>query len=324
MDFHKYDLSLTLDKVAVTHKYFKGPVNGVLTLREEGNLPQLAGNLLLANTTVNIPGIPTLSSNNSGLDMGLNVELVVGEKVRLYNPMLYDVWVDGKVNINGSLQRPDISGKIESLRGTLNYLRTQFRIDEANVAFTQFRSFEPVINLKASTRLEQTSVILLVNGPATAMNVKLTSEPQMTQQEILSLLTLRSKFSERQTSGKRDTSLGRDELVGMLDAGLQLQFFAEVEGMLRNSLGVDEFRLQRGASIDPLFSQDRTDADQDQYRVQIGKYITDRLMLSYTTGVKSSERSYGARYDITRRISLTADVDEFNRLRIGAGMRFKF
>lgn len=324
MAVHNYDMSLVLDKIALTHKYFKGPVNGQLTLREKKNMPHVSGKLLLANTTINIPVAPTASSSASNTDMGMDVELIVGDKVRLYNPMLYDVWVEGKVKFDGSLQEPDISGKIESVRGTLNYLRTQFRIDEATVAFTQFRSFEPVIALKASTRLEQTDVSLAVTGPVTAMDVKLTSDPQMSQQEVLSLLTLRNKFYERQASGKRDTSLGRDELVGMLDAGLQLQFFAEVEGMFRNSLGVDEFRLLRGESGDPLFTSDRTTTDPDQYRIEIGKYVSDRLMLSYSTGVNSSEKSYGARYDVTKQMSLTADIDEFDRLRLGVGMRFRF
>ncbi|MDF2501404.1 MAG: hypothetical protein K0Q77_2118 [Anaerosporomusa subterranea] len=324
MALHDYDMSLMLDKVSLTHKYFKGPVNGMLTLSEKANMPHFAGKLLLANTTVNVPVVPLTSSANTTFDMGMDVELVVGEKVRLYNPVLYDVWVEGKVHFNGSLQQPDVSGKIESLRGTLNYLRTQFQINEATVAFTQFRSFEPVINLKASTRLEQTDVNLAVNGPVTAMNLKLTSDPQMSQQEILSLLTLREKFSERQASGKRDTSLGRDELVSMLDAGLQLQFFAEVEDMFRNSLGVDEFRVFRGSSSNPLFTSDQTITDQDQYKIEIGKYFTDRLLLRYTTGVNSSERSYGARYDITKSMSLTADVDEFKELQVGIGMRFRF
>ena len=255
--------------------------------------------------------------------MGMDVELVVGDRVRLYNPVLYDAWVEGKVHFGGSLRYPDVSGKIESIRGTLNYLRTQFRINEATVAFTQFRSFEPVINLQASTRLEQTDVSLAVSGPVSAMDLRLTSDPSMSQQEILSLLTLRERFSERQASGKRDTSLGRDELVSLMESGLQMQFFAEIEDMFRDRLGVDEFRVFRGAT-NTLFSSDRYVADPDQYKIEIGKYVTDNLLLRYTTGVDSSERNYGIRYDITRNISLGADIDEFNELQVGIGMKFRF
>lgn len=324
MALHDYAMALTLDQVSLTHKYFQGPLNGSLTLTEKNNRPHLAGKLLVANSTVNVPLVPLGSTATAGFDMSMDVELAAGEKVRLYDPMLYDVWVAGKVHFDGSLRYPDVSGKFEALRGTLNYLRTRFQINEATVAFTQFRSFEPVINLRASTRLEQTDVSLAVTGPVTAMDLKLTSNPAMSQQEILSLLTLREKFTERQAAGKRDTSLGRDELVGMLDTGLQMRFFSEIEDMFRNSLGVDEFRVFRGESTDSLFASDRAPTDQDQYKITIGKYFTDRLLLRYTTGVESGERSYGARYDITNNMSLTADVDEFDELQLGIGMRFRF
>ncbi|MDU4960920.1 MAG: translocation/assembly module TamB domain-containing protein [Sporomusaceae bacterium] len=324
MALHDYNLALSLDQVALTHKYFKGPLNGNLTLSERNGRPHLAGSLLIANSTLNVPLLALAPNADTNFDLGLDVELAVGDKVRLYDPMLYDVWVTGKVHFDGSLRYPDASGKFESLRGTLNYLQTRFRINEASVAFTQFRSLEPVINLNASARLQRTNVNLAVTGPVTAMDLRLTSDPAMSQQEILSLLTLREKFTERQASGKRDTSLGRDELVGMLDTGLQLRFFSEIEDMFRNSLGVDEFRVFRGESSDSLFLSDRTTTDQDQYKIEIGKYVNDRLLLRYTTGIESSERTYGARYDLSRSISLSADIDEFNEWQLGIGMRFRF
>jgi hypothetical protein len=68
----------------------------------------------------------------------------------------------------------------------------------------------------------------------------------------MSLLTLRSRYADRQSmaGGSRDSGLGRDELLSLLDAGLQMTFVAEAESAFRNSFGLDEFRLARWQGAD--------------------------------------------------------------------------
>lgn len=318
---HDYNMKLALNKIVLTHKYFQGPLQGELDLTEVDNKPHFSGKLLLEKDTVNIPPI-TSTGKAPAVDIGLDVEVTAGDKVRLLNPMLYDIWVTGRVHFGGSLEEPDVTGRITALRGSLNYLRTQFTISEASAAFTQYHSFEPVLALKASTRLEQTTVNLDVSGPVSELAVRLTSNPAMSQQEILSLLTLRSRYFERQKSGETGSDgLGRDELVSMLDAGLQMQFIAEVESMFRGGLGLDEFKLFRDTGEVPEGEMEDT---RESYKVTFGKYVSDRLLLNYTTGVDSSIHRYGARYDLTRSISLTADVDEFHQEEYGVMMRFNF
>ena len=211
--------------------------------------------------------------------------------------------------------------------------------------FTQFASFLPVIRLTADTKLEYTRVNLAVNGPANAIEIHLSSEPAMSQQQIMSLLTLRSRYADRQSmaGGSRDTGLGRDELLSLLDAGLQMTFVAEAESAFRNSFGLDEFRLVRstltsetstkttggtasgGAAAGTVTSSSSAASDDRQvYNVQIGKYITDRLYLSYTVGLDHQATSAYLRYDLSRRMSVTGAIDEYNRRRLGVEARFTF
>ncbi len=333
-----YRLLLVLNKLGVNHKYFKGPLEGTLTLDASGGKPVLAGRLVFDNTTINVPLVPEFAS--SGLDIGLDLEVVAASRVRLFNPYLYDLLVEGKARFTGTTLAPEASGHFAVDRGSVNYLRTKFTVDSGRADFTQFGSLMPVVRMTANTRLEYTTVKLAVSGPLDAMDFRLSSEPAMSQQQILSLLTLRSRYFDRQGTegGGADTGLGRDELLNLLDAGLQIAFVAEAESAFRNAFGLDEFRLVRSTLAADGTSQSTNNVvpgrsttsgrasalDREVYNIEIGKYVSDRLFISYTMGLDHKETSAYMRYDITRRLSVTGAVDELNRKRVGVEARFNF
>jgi translocation and assembly module TamB len=330
-----YRLLLVLDKLGVNHKYFKGPLDGTLTLDASGGKPVLAGRMIFDNTTLNVPLVPEFAS--SGLNIGLDLEIVAAKRVRLFNPYFYDLLVEGKARFTGSTLSPQASGHFSVVRGSVNYLRTKFKVDSGSADFTQFASLMPVIRMTADTKLEYTTVKLAVSGPLNAMDFRLSSEPAMSQQQILSLLTLRSRYYDKQGAGGggTDTGLGRDELLSLLDAGLQIAFVAEAESAFRNTFGLDEFRLVRTTlAADGTSRNDKgvtsgskstaSTLDREVYNIEIGKYVSDRLFISYTMGLDHKETSAYIRYDFTRRFSVTGAIDEFNRKRVGVEARFTF
>ncbi|SMC38544.1 translocation/assembly module TamB domain-containing protein [Sporomusa malonica] len=320
-----YNITLTLARLGVNHKYFDGPLEGVLSLTSQNGKPHLYGKLMVANATVNIPAVP--DSGEIDFDAGLDVEFVIGDKVRMYNPYLYDFRTAGKVKFSGTLQKPEASGRIEALRGTVKYLTNRFTIVSGSAEFTQYRSIEPIIKLQAEAKLERTTINLAINGPATAMELKLTSEPAMSQQEIMSLLTLRGGYFSKSNSSGHDSSLGRDELVSLLDAGLQMRFIAEVESTLQDTLGVDEFRLVRSSIFDTSTRGTRSNEADSQfqgYNIEIGKYLTDKFLLSYTMGLDQHNNSIGFRYDITRNIGIGGSFGGTTKSLLTVETRFAF
>lgn len=323
-----YNISLVLDKPVIRSKYFSGAVDGSLSIHQGKDKPKLTGKLLFANNIIDIPALPDMEP--SQMDMDLDVDIQVGKNVRFYNPYLYDILAVGRVKVGGSLMEPDVAGRIAAIRGTVSYLRTQFKVEEGSVEFRQFSSFEPVIKLRAQTRLQQTLVHLDIDGPVGTMEFKLTSEPAMNQQEILSLLTLRSRYFDKQNNG--DNGLGRDELMSALDAGLQMRFISELEGNVRNALGLDEFRFVRDttSSIVKKSNSNKDESstiNEEVYNLEMSKYLTDKLLVSYVMGVDHNKSEVSFRYGLNRHISLTGSIGSIDKEKttwIGAEARYRF
>ena len=321
-----YDLSLLLNKPEITSKYFTGAIDGNLKFTDKGSKPTLSGKLLFENDTINIPAIPDMAA--SDLDIGLAVDMQVGKKVRFYNPNLYDILAEGRVNFSGSTLDPDFSGHIVAVRGSVNYLRTEFKVNEASVEFKSYASFQPIVTLSAQTRIQQITVNLNVNGPVNAMQFNLTADPTMSQQEIISLLTLRSAYIDKQNNGTSG-GIGRDEISSILSAGLQMQFMGQIEGSFRNALGLDEFRLVKDTTsqiVKKSYSDhdESTAVSQEVYNIEMSKSLTDKLLLSYTMGIDHNKNDLALTYTVNRHINLTASIDEQKNTWFGFESRYRF
>ena len=289
-------------------------------------MPTLSGKLLFENDVIDIPTIPDMVASN--LKIGLDIEMTVGKKVRFYNPYLYDILAEGQVNFAGNTQDPDFSGHIVALRGSVNYLRTQFTIKEASVEFKKYASFQPIVKLIAQTNIQQIAINLKVDGPVNALQLNLTTEPAMNQQEIISLLTLRSRYLDKQNNGNSG-GLGRDEVFGVIGAGLQLQFIGDVEDKFRSALGLDSFRLVKDttSTIVKKSYNDRQESatvSQEVYNIEMSKYLTDKLLLSYTMGLDYSKSNLALSYTLSKHTNLTAAVDEQKRTWVGFETRYRF
>ena len=126
-----------------------------------------------------------------------------------------------------------------------------------------------------------------------------------------------------------NNGLGKDEMMGILDAGLQMRFISELESNVRNALGLDEFRLVRDTSSDIVKKryndkEEATTVNREVYKLEMGKYLTDKLMVNYTMGIDYTKHEIGLRYEMNPQVSVTASIDDQHRTWFGLETRFRF
>jgi len=313
LELSNYNFDIKADNLDVRSSFFTGPLNAEFKFSETElprrdsrmrvrNLPKLSGHLDLEHCLFSVPTIP--DSDEPLPTILLDVDVTLGEKVHFYSSRLYDMYLTGAAHFGRTTTHPRPSGSISVKRGgTITYLQTVFDIREGEVHFNQDDSFMPTVHFAADTKLTRTKIYLSADGPLGKKGVtfKLTSSPEMSETEIIQLLTFRSSYDK---GNKNFTA------ADALEIGLQLSVLAEIEDTVKRTLGLDKFMFSRGSgsAFDSFSSTVEDNRKENEFNVSIGKYVSDKVMLRYTQGINGDMVTrYGVQYDINDNIGVTVE-----------------
>lgn len=310
-----YGLKFTGTKLDIVSDFYKGPLTFDVNVSEgvfyKQFLPKVSGRVFIEDATISIPSVP--ESEGELPEFIVDLALDLGKKVRFYSPYVGDLRLDGSAHFGGTTKYPNSSGHIAVSRGKVYYLKTPFTVRRGALIFNNAGSFLPSADFFADTKLDRTKVWLSINGPIDQMKLRLRSVPEMRQSDIIKLLTFKTA-----PKGNGDQAL---DYSSVAEIGLQMAFLSELEGQIRNFLNLDEFSVSR----DWDSKKNGDNFSKEGYNIEVGKYISEKVMLKYIQGVAgSTKRRYGVQYDFNDRISATVLHDEYNAYRFGLEARFGF
>lgn len=317
-----YNFNLDLNNLDVISDYYTGHLVGNLQLNEEEfhgrKIPKLTTNLNFNDIEVSMPPLPE-TTDTPLPEMLLDINITLGNNVHAYDALLYDLYVEGAFNIKGTTIHPKASGSLNVNKGTINVLKTIFNIEVGNIVFNQVDSFFPTIDFLAMTRLDRTKIFASLQGPLDKqLEPRLFSEPAMNDAEIIKLLAFRTNYKEG-NSGE----ITEDDILSLATVGLQMSFLNEIEGTLRNVLDLDEFRISRDSLSDS--AKKRFDMDDDEaYSIQIGKYLSDKVMLRYTKGINYDLNRLGLQYYLNDNVGIITEVEDDGVYNVKLEMQWKF
>lgn len=320
-----YAADLTADGLEVVSTAYKGPITGAFHIENSeiadptGKLfyrPKLSGHLDFDKCEISIPMIP--DSDDELPDVLLDVDVTAGEDVHFYRSSLYDMYITGAAHFGGSTLYPVPTGEFHVKRGgTVTYLKNVFKIREGIATFDQVANFLPNIRFLADTKVGSTSIYLLLDGHLNNdMEVKLTSNPEYSQTEIITMLTLRSSYR------RGETNLDMNDIFNI---GLQMTVLSELEDQMRSLLWLDTFRISRGSGsvIEQQSHGDSGDDDDNVYNIEMGKRIGSRTQVHYVRGIGDNTQRYGFQYDLSDAIGFTVDHENGDTI-VGVEARYKF
>ena len=318
-----YNFTLVADALDIRSVVFKGPLNAEFNVKEEKifnrTFPKLSGNIDLDKCTITIPTLP--DSEEPLPTILLDVSVNLGDKVHFYSSRLYDMFLTGNVKLERSTTHPKTSGIVSVKRGgTVTYIQTTFDIREGEAHFNQMDSFFPTLHFNADAVVSNVKVFLTIDGAMDGVKkipkINLTSNPEMSETEIMQLLTLRDAYG-RSTSNMTATDI--------LAIGLQMSILGDIEDSVRRSIGLDRFRLNTGSgSALETYSSAAEKNEDAEFNIFIGKYISDKVMLRYTQGINGEHvKRYGLQYDFNDNLGVTVEREE-NEYIFSLEARYKF
>ena len=315
-----YSLKVIAENAELASEIFSGIINSNIEIlpqeyrdmsRKQGNLPAplahrplIKGAVKLDDVLINMPTIPEMSEEESS-NYGMDLKIELGDKVHLFNKYLYDIWLSGDMHIKGSTVFPVIEGRINADKGSITYLRTPFKLKNTSINWLTPGSFLPNVNLESEARFSRYDIYMRVTGPLEEMDLQLSSTPPLKRDTIVRMLTL-----QRDTAGSDDVT--SEDMQNLMTAGLQMTVLGDVEMLLKQTLGLDQFRIYTGkvrSGIGFESAKDRkqelTPDERSQYNLLLSKYLGSRFMAGYTTSFDGIDRSIFGQYDINRRLNVT-------------------
>ncbi len=204
----------------------------------------------------------------------LDLKIDIGQNLFL-DMNLGDMQLDGNLVVTGTAAQPGIVGDIRVVQGTVNYLDRRFEINKGVALLTSPFTFNPVIDLAATTQVmayaagsAQTidyTVNLFVTGDLQRPEIVLTSSPPLDEPDILSVLVLGSTTGD--VGGDLAGRIGSLAGQGLLGFGTR---------PLEQILGLESFRIS-GNVFGP--------GGETGPGVTLSKRVSRRLLITYETGL---------------------------------------
>ena len=203
------------------------------------------------------------------------------------------------LRIRGTVAQPAILGRINITDGTANFAGTTYRLQHGEIYFTNPVMIQPIIDIDATTRVEEYDVTIGLHGNANQLTPTFRSEPPLPQADVISLLALGRTQEEQALYSQQEQSVGADSTTNAL-----------LGGALNAAVGSRVQKLFGGGSvkIDPTYVGS---IGSSSARITVQQNISRNVQVTYATNVNATaQQLIQAQVDVTSSISLLAVRDE--------------
>lgn len=177
------------------------------------------------------------------------------------------------VNLTGTIRQPGLTGRLESLEGGKLYFgKNTFLIRQATVDFINPRRIEPDLNVTAETKVGEFEITLTLSGTPELLSASLTSEPPLTEPNIVSLLVMGVTLDGAASSLLNATG---SEAISYLDSVLT----GRLESALEKTLGLESVRIDAG-----LISG----IENPEARITLQQHLSRNLELIYSQNLQAA------------------------------------
>ncbi|MBO8126120.1 MAG: translocation/assembly module TamB domain-containing protein [Firmicutes bacterium] len=250
-------------------------------------------------------------SKNYTSEARLDIKVTNSNDVRILVSDIVDVRAFGEITLGGTIKDLTLTGHAEATRGSITYADTEFRVTSGTADFASFRGVIPVLAVQAETRVPDALIQLRITGPADDLKLALESNPPMSEQEIVTRLSLPGRLSQLIEGAKE--GMWEEELIRLFDEELSSQVMGSIESVVREALQLDEFRIKQAFS-------------EENIQLQFGKYLVDNLYVTYTRTLDEENplEYLGFEYRFKPNIILNNSISSDGEIRFGLETKLRF
>lgn len=223
---------------------------------------------------------------------------------------LAELVANGDMRLTGSYYRTGLVGRVNLQEGgQIRFHERTYLVERGVISFINETRIEPSLDILASTQVAGYDISLKLSGTPDDLKAKLSSDPTLSQPDIIALLLTGRELQNLQGSG---LNIAREQVESYL-SGQMAQFLSK---SAEDAVGLSLVR------IDPSLISPEANPGA---RLTVGDDITNSLFLIYSMNlVDASDRIITVKYDITRNFQaeMTRQNDNSYRFVLGQDIRF--
>ena len=205
------------------------------------------------------------------------------------------VEVEGDVRLRGTWDRPVLLGNIHLLSGEMPFRGNNFELTRGDINFSNPFRLDPVLNVEATSTINQYEVTIDFSGPASHLSLNYRSDPPLPDADIVALLALGSPGEGAALRAQP----GAAENYGAT-ALLSEAISSGIGGRIEHLFGISSFR------VDPFVAGTATESNAAA-RVTIQEQIARDLTITYSTNAATSNQYQLIQVEYTLRRGLSVE-----------------
>jgi translocation and assembly module TamB len=224
---------------------------------------------------------------------------------------------EANLRVRGTWEHPILLGHIRVLAGNLNFAGNRYRVTRGDLNFANPFRLDPVLNVEATTTIQQYEITLNFNGPASKLTVAYRSDPPLPTDDIVTLLALGQTTSEAMARSGGASPSGTSTASAILSQAISSQ----LGGRLERLFGITRFRVDPG-----LTELGSTGSEQNAAaRVTVEQQIARNLTITYVSNVGSTQQQViQVEYNVDRSVSIVGLRDQNGTFGIDIKIKKRF
>ena len=310
----RYDITMRTDQVRIRYpegmSWLAGgslrlagtPTSGLLSGKVTIERVTLTQNLGAASVLVSSKGSISGPSTSSPFlrNLQFDIAAISAPDARMEWPGA-ELEAEASLRVRGTWERPILLGHIHILSGDLTFHGDRYQVTRGDMNFSNPFQLDPVVNVEATTTIQQYEITLNFNGPASKLTLSYRSDPPLPANDIITLLALGQTSSEASIRGGGTGS--QQNASSGASAILSEAVSSQLGGRLERLFGITRFGVGPGlAEVGSTTSSQNAAA-----RVTVQQQVTRNLTITYVSNVGSTQQQIiQVEYNISKNVSIVA------------------
>ncbi len=208
------------------------------------------------------------------------------------------------LRVGGTVANPVITGRTTLTSGELFYRNVRYQLQTGVITFDNPNETHPVMNVSATTTVEQYNLTLTMRGPLDKLTTAYVSDPPLATADIINLIA-----QGKTTQEANATSQSTDSIIAS-------QAASQVSGGVQKLAGLSSLQ------IDPMIGGN---GQNPGAQIAIQQRVTKNLLFTFSTDVSQpgSEMVQGE-YQINKRWSISAARDQLGGVSVDGRFHTRF